>query len=78
VGSALKFGIIARGEADLYVRLGETGEWDTAAGQAILEAAGGVIGSLDGAPLLYGKAGRGFINPAFIARGGGVIAGLPI
>ncbi|MGI9403942.1 MAG: 3'(2'),5'-bisphosphate nucleotidase CysQ [Hyphomicrobium sp.] len=65
--SSLKFCLIARGEADLYARLGETSEWDTAAGQAILTAAGGSVTTLDGAPLQYGKKGNRFINPYFVA-----------
>jgi 3'(2'), 5'-bisphosphate nucleotidase len=69
MGSALKFGLIAEGSADLYVRLGPTGEWDTAAGQAILEAAGGSVVDHAGAPLAYGKAA--FLNPGFVARGRG-------
>ena len=56
-GSALKFGVIAAGEADLYPRFGTTMEWDTAAGQAILEAAGGRVETLAGTPLRYGKPG---------------------
>jgi 3'(2'), 5'-bisphosphate nucleotidase len=67
-GSSLKFCLVATGEADLYPRLGRTMEWDTAAGQAVLEAAGGSVTQLDGAPLLYGK--PGFENPFFAARGG--------
>jgi 3'(2'), 5'-bisphosphate nucleotidase len=66
-GSSLKFCLIAAGEADLYPRLGRTMEWDTAAGQAVLEAAGGSVATLDGAALRYGK--PGFSNPDFIARG---------
>ena len=66
-GSALKFGLLARGEADLYPRFGRTMEWDTAAGQAVLAAAGGGVRDLEGAALRYGKAG--FVNPPFIARG---------
>jgi len=66
-GSALKFCLLAAGEADLYPRFGPTAEWDTAAGQALLEAAGGVVATLDGAALRYGK--PGFRNPDFIARG---------
>jgi 3'(2'), 5'-bisphosphate nucleotidase len=66
-GSAVKFCLIAAGEADLYPRFGPTMEWDTAAGQAVLEAAGGAVTTLDGAPLRYGK--PGFINTDFIARG---------
>lgn len=66
-GSALKFGAIAAGEADLYPRFGTTMEWDTAAGQAILEAAGGRVEALDGTPLAYGK--PGLKNDGFLARG---------
>lgn len=66
-GSALKFGVLARGEADLYPRYGRTMEWDTAAGHAVLAAAGGSVRTLDGAELGYGK--PGFANPAFVARG---------
>ena len=66
-GSALKFGLLARGEADLYPRFGRTMEWDTAAGQAILEAAGGYVRDLNGRALRYGKAG--FVNPPFVACG---------
>jgi 3'(2'), 5'-bisphosphate nucleotidase len=66
-GSSLKFGLIAAGQADLYPRLGRTMEWDTAAGHAVLSAAGGEISDLAGAPLRYGKAGCE--NPHFVARG---------
>lgn len=66
-GSSLKFCMVAAGEADLYPRLGRTMEWDTAAGQAVLEAAGGSVCRLDGSPLVYGKVG--FENPHFVARG---------
>jgi 3'(2'), 5'-bisphosphate nucleotidase len=66
-GSALKFGLIAAGEADLYPRFGTTMEWDTAAGQAILEAAGGRVETLAGAPLSYGK--PGLKNDGFVAWG---------
>jgi 3'(2'), 5'-bisphosphate nucleotidase len=67
-GSAIKFCKLAAGEADLYPRFGTTMEWDTAAGQAVLEAAGGGVATLDGARLRYGK--PAFRNPDFIARGG--------
>ncbi|PPR60646.1 MAG: 3'(2'),5'-bisphosphate nucleotidase CysQ [Alphaproteobacteria bacterium MarineAlpha4_Bin2] len=67
-GSSLKFCLVAEGEADLYPRFGRTMEWDTAAGQAVLEAAGGRVTKLDGAPFIYAKAG--FENPHFIAWGG--------
>ena len=65
--------MIAAGEADLYPRFGPTMEWDTAAGDAVLRAAGGTTQTLDGAPLVYGKRGEpgrlDFANPDFIARG---------
>jgi 3'(2'), 5'-bisphosphate nucleotidase len=66
-GSSLKFCRIAEGLADLYPRFGRTMEWDTAAGQAVLAAAGGTVVTLADHPLTYGK--PGFINPDFIARG---------
>ncbi len=69
LGSSMKFGRIAAGEADLYARFGDTHEWDTAAGQAILEAAGGCVTTVDGGPLSYGHARRGYLNPHFIAWG---------
>jgi 3'(2'), 5'-bisphosphate nucleotidase len=65
-GSSLKFCLIAEGKADLYPRFGPTNEWDTAAGQGVLEAAGGEVVTTDGKPLMYGKPGFG--NPHFIAR----------
>lgn len=70
VGSSLKFCLIAEGAADLYPRTGPTREWDTAAGQAILMAAGGDVTALDGKPLRYGKAIEGFGQPGFVAVGG--------
>ena len=66
-GSSLKFGLLASGLADVYPRYGRTMEWDTAAGQAVLQAAGGTVCDLAGQPLRYGK--PGFENPHFIARG---------
>ncbi|MCC6008855.1 MAG: 3'(2'),5'-bisphosphate nucleotidase CysQ [Rhodobacteraceae bacterium] len=70
-GSSLKFCLVACGEADLYPRLGPTMEWDTAAGDAVLRAAGGaVVQARDLAPLVYGKAG--FRNPQFIAHAPGI------
>ena len=66
VGSSLKFCLVARGEAQLYPRFTPTSEWDTAAGQAVLEAAGGAVLALDGQPLRYGKGGDN-LNPFFIA-----------
>jgi 3'(2'), 5'-bisphosphate nucleotidase len=66
-GSSLKFCRLAEGIADLYPRFGRTMEWDTAAPQAVLEAAGGTVCTLDGAPLLYGK--PGWENPFFVCTG---------
>ena len=66
-GSSLKFCLLASGQADIYPRFGPTMEWDTAAGHAVLAAAGGSVSHVDGRPLRYGKAD--FRNPDFIARG---------
>ncbi len=72
-GSSLKFCRVAVGEADLYPRLGRTMEWDTAAGDAVLRAAGGEVLTLDGQPLAYGKRNQAddsdFANPWFVACG---------
>jgi 3'(2'), 5'-bisphosphate nucleotidase len=68
-GSSLKFCHVAAGEADIYPRHGRTMEWDTAAGHAVLAAAGGSVSTFDGRPLVYGKKGEGFANPYFVARG---------
>jgi len=67
VGSSLKFCLVATGEADLYPRLGPTMEWDTAAGHAVLVAAGGSVWAPRGMPLLYAK--PEFRNTYFIATG---------
>ena len=67
VGSSLKFGLLASGAAELYPRFGPTCEWDTAAGQAVLEAAGGVVLDLDGASLTCGHPDRKFLNGPFVA-----------
>ena len=69
MGSSIKFCLIAEGEADVYPRFGETFEWDTAAGQAVLEAAGGRVTTPEGEPFLYGKAEASFRNGPFIAWG---------
>lgn len=70
-GSSLKFCLVAAGEADFYPRLGRTMEWDTAAGQAILQGAGGQVLRLDDhSPLHYGK--PGYENPFFLALAPGV------
>lgn len=66
-GSSLKFCLVAAGEADLYPRLGRTMEWDTAAGHAVLAAAGGRVARLDGQELRYAK--PDFSNPHFVAMG---------
>ena len=71
-GSSLKFCLVATGEADLYPRLGRTMEWDTAAGDAVLRAAGGeVVNFDDHTTFTYGK--PGFANPFFIAYAPGVL-----
>jgi 3'(2'), 5'-bisphosphate nucleotidase len=67
MGSSLKFAVVAAGRADAYPRHGRTREWDTAAGQAILTAAGGRVTDAGGTELAYGK--PAFLNPAFIAMG---------
>lgn len=68
IGSSLKFALVAAGEADVYPRTGPTMEWDTAAGDAVLRAAGGRTVDVDGAPFRYGK--PGFRNAGFVATGG--------
>ncbi len=68
IGSALKFCLIAEGEADFYPRLGLTSEWDTAAGQCVVEAAGGIVRRFDDEPLLYNTK-ESLINPWFYVRG---------
>jgi 3'(2'), 5'-bisphosphate nucleotidase len=68
VGSSLKFCLLAEGSADFYPRLSPTSEWDTAAGHAVLLAAGGRVDGVDGRPLAYGK--PGFLNPGFSATTG--------
>lgn len=69
IGSSLKFCLLAKGEADLYPRFGPTMEWDTAAGHAVLKAAGGCVLNVDGTPFQYGKKETGYLNPFFIAKG---------
>jgi 3'(2'), 5'-bisphosphate nucleotidase len=66
-GSSLKFCMIAQGDGDIYPRLAPTMEWDTAAGHAVLTAAGGCVIGRDGSPFRYGKAG--FRNDGFVAWG---------
>jgi 3'(2'), 5'-bisphosphate nucleotidase len=68
IGSSLKFCIVAEGEADIYPRAAPTSEWDTAAGHAVLLAAGGLVDGPDGRPLRYGK--PTFLNRAFVATSG--------
>jgi 3'(2'), 5'-bisphosphate nucleotidase len=67
-GSSMKFCLVAEGSADLYPRFGPTMEWDTAAGQALVEQAGGsVVNAETGLPLSYNK--PDLLNPYFVARG---------
>ena len=68
-GSAIKFCLMAEGEADVYPRIGPTMEWDIAAGDAVLRAAGGMVTALDGQPLRYGRREAGFASPDFVAFG---------
>ncbi|MCJ2014794.1 3'(2'),5'-bisphosphate nucleotidase CysQ [Methylobacterium sp. J-076] len=73
-GSALKFGLLASGEADIYIRCGATMEWDTAAGDAILTAAGGCVVVPGGGPIRYGRVADGFRNGPFAALGDPALA----
>jgi 3'(2'), 5'-bisphosphate nucleotidase len=68
VGSALKFCLVAEDAADVYPRLGPTSEWDTAAAQAVLTAAGGTVSRLDDTPLQYNTRAQ-LLNPSFVAYG---------
>jgi len=68
IGSSLKFCIVAEGKADIYPRASPTSEWDTAAGHAVLLAAGGLVDGPDGETLRYGK--RAFLNHGFVATSG--------
>ncbi len=68
LGSSLKFCRAARGEVDLYIRYGLTSEWDTAAGQCVLEQAGGDVTDLSGVPLRYNTK-ESLLNPDFLAFG---------
>jgi 3'(2'), 5'-bisphosphate nucleotidase len=74
IGSSLKFCLLAEGKADVYPRFTRTMEWDTAAGDAVLRAAGGSTVTMDGRPLIYGKTGAAadfdFANPHFVSWGG--------
>jgi 3'(2'), 5'-bisphosphate nucleotidase len=75
LGSAVKFGRIAEGGADIYPRLSPTSEWDVAAGHAVVTAAGGKITDSKGAPLRFGEAREDFLVPEFIAWGDPHMAG---
>ena len=68
MGSSLKICLVAAGDADLYPRLGPTSEWDTAAAEAVLRAAGGSMMDLEGQPLTY-NARESLLNPYFLALG---------
>ncbi len=74
VGSSLKFCLLARGDAQLYPRFTPTSEWDTAAGQAVLEAAGGVVWGLDGKALTCGHRDKSFLNGFFLAAASEALA----
>jgi 3'(2'), 5'-bisphosphate nucleotidase len=67
VGAAIKFCLIAEGLVDIYPRTGQTGEWDTAAGELIVTEAGGYVRDTHHKPLLYGKMQKNFLNDAFYA-----------
>lgn len=69
VSSSMKFVVIAEGKADVYPRIAPTCEWDTAAGHAVLVAAGGCVITVDGLPLQYGKTADALVNPGFVAWG---------
>lgn len=69
IGSALKFGLVAEGRADIYPRLATVCEWDVAAGHALLRAAGGRVSRPDGSPLPYGRTAAHYRVPAFVAYG---------
>ncbi|WP_375463206.1 3'(2'),5'-bisphosphate nucleotidase CysQ [uncultured Methylobacterium sp.] len=73
-GSALKFCLIASGEADLYIRCGPTMEWDTAAGDHILTAAGGCVVTPTGRPIIYGRHALAYRNGPFAALGDPALA----
>ena len=77
-GSSLKFCLVASGEADIYPRMGRTMEWDTAGGDAVLRAAGGIVTTPNGAPFLYNKRGQAddvdFANGHFVAFGDPMLA----
>ena len=80
LSSAAKFGLLASGEADLYIRCGPTMEWDTAAGDHLVHRAGGAMVGPSGRPLLYGQDAGGFRNGPFAAMGDPALArliGLP-
>jgi 3'(2'), 5'-bisphosphate nucleotidase len=68
IGSSLKFCVVAEGKADIHPRASPTSEWDTAAGHAVLLAAGGLVDGPEGGPLRYGK--PAFLNRAFVATSG--------
>ncbi|WP_323761775.1 3'(2'),5'-bisphosphate nucleotidase CysQ [Maricaulis sp.] len=68
-GSSLKFCLVAEGRADVYPRFGPTKEWDTGAGHAVLNAAGGAVTTPEGTPFLYAKEATEYLNGAFVAWG---------
>ncbi len=72
-GSSLKFCLVAEGKADVYPRFGPTMEWDTAAGHAVVAAAGGQVVNPDGTPFRYGKTETKYLNGPFVVWGGEVL-----
>lgn len=76
LGSSYKFCLIAAGEGDIYAQTGDTREWDTAAGEAVLLAAGGHVTTTAGAAMVYGNAARDYLNPTFVASSA-PLSGLP-
>ena len=66
-GSSIKFCAVASGQADIYTRFGPTSEWDIAAGEAVLVAAGGKVIQVNGDPIIYAKTDVKFLNPEFVA-----------
>lgn len=72
VSSALKFGLVAASEADVFARAGSVWDWDIAAGQAIIEAAGGRVLDDTGRPLIYGQRESGYRHPPFVAARAGI------
>jgi len=73
IGSSIKFCLIASGQADCYPRFGPTSEWDTAAGEAIVESAGGQVVNTNGDSMNY-NVKEDYLNPNFIVSNGKIIS----